>query len=417
MTFVNIGYFDGNYLDEGLSFNYTVTTTSSTAPTLDAEFISQFMDRFASTSAKNLNAYKLEAGISITSPKIIGESLSIDSIAALYEDITLQLSTTSQFIISSMLGGVSTTVASIDQNGNGFFAGEITAAKINGLIPGLVDLQSVVSSTIDRVGALEVQAQVFGSSLTSTQEQLLALLSTSSTAASSTLDFAVFAQSSGLQFEHVVRFNGGLQTDIVGSLSGTTTFIGDMVFFGRPYLNADSGGYAIIASGTKEIAVSFESDYLEKPVVQATISLRATSTNEVDLPVHEREDQIFNEDIRYIVSRVNSHGFVIILNKPAPFDIEFDWLALAVKNPKIFSTISEAVSNTEVPVESIAETIPLDVVSSTSQNSSESVSVTSTVDVQPEIQAVPSSVLESVVEPVVVETVQPEGVSSTVSEP
>jgi hypothetical protein len=118
-----------------------------------------------------------------------------------------------------------------------------------------------------------------------------------------------------------------------------------------------------------------------------------------------------------VIEEIMEHGFVIILNKPAPFDIEFDWLALAVKNPKIFSTISEAVSNTEVPVESIAETIPLDVVSSTSQNSSESVSVTSTVDVQPEIQAVPSSVLESVVEPVVVETVQPEGVSSTVSEP
>jgi hypothetical protein len=400
MVFVNVGYFDGNYLDDGLTYTFTSSSTSSTAPMFDQEFIGQFMDKFGTSSAHNLNAYKLEAGLSISSPRIITRNLSVDSIKGLYDDITVQLSTTSQFNISAVLGGVTTTVVSIDQNGNAFFAGEITASKINGLIPGLADLQTAVSSTIDRVGGLENQMQLLNAFASSTQEQLLSLItSQAASSTSTTLDLGLFAQSVGLRFENAVAFNGGLQADLFSSLSGTTTFMGDMIFFGRPYLNSDSGGYATVKAGSQEVEVVFENEYIEKPVVQATISFKSPTSSSEDLALLQvREQEVFAQDIRYIISRVTTRGFIIVLNKPAPFDIEFDWLALAVKNPKLFDGMAGSASDTNNQVEP-----NLEVVSSTNtpviteapvENSSstmDSSPVSSTADVIPQDSLVADS--------------------------
>ena len=397
MVFVDVGYFDGNYLDDGLTYTFTSSSTSSTAPIFDQEFIGQFMDKFSTSSTRNLNAYKLEAGLSVSSPRIITRNLSVDSIKGLYDNITVQLSTTSQFNISAILGGVTTTVVSIDQNGNAIFAGEITASKINGLIPGLADLQTAVSSTIDRVSGLENQMQLLDSFASSTQEQLLSLIAAQAVSSTSaTLDLGLFAQSVGLRFENTVAFNGGLQTDLFSSLSGTTTFMGDMIFFGRPYLNSDSGGYAMVKAGSQEVEVSFDNEYIEKPVVQATISFKSPTSSPEDLALLQvREQEVFAQDIRYIISRVTTHGFIIVLNKPAPFDIEFDWLALAVKNPKLFDGVPgssqgdsnqadpnlQAVSVTSTPV--ITE-VPAENNSSTAESSS----TPSPLDVLPQDSAI-----------------------------
>ncbi|MEK7166487.1 MAG: hypothetical protein AAB874_06800, partial [Patescibacteria group bacterium] len=233
-------------------------------------------------------------------------------------------------------------------------------------------------------------------------------------------------------FDYMVSFKEGLQTDYIGSVSGTTTLMSDIIFFGRPYLNADSGGYAMVASGTREVAVIFDSEYLQKPVIQATMSFEDVSTTEFatsselttsTMPATTtlvRENDIFSADIRYIVSRATVKGFVIVLNKLAPFDIKFDWLALAVKNPKLFGfvTSTPVTATTTPPViptpdlvginfveESLTPTITRDIIQTPSSTTNITTTTTTTI-------ATPA-VIPTVVEESLTPTTTPDIVPST----
>ncbi|TSC85122.1 MAG: hypothetical protein G01um101413_506 [Parcubacteria group bacterium Gr01-1014_13] len=291
-----------------------------------------------SSALSMINADKVVAGLELVSPKVTTLNLLAGTISS-FVSSSLKFNISSDNKIEFISGSASatSTIATIDGLGNAVFTGEVTASKINGLIPGLADLQTVVSTTIDRVGVLESSIQTISASLTSTQEQLLGLLSSSSTPTptSTTLDISMFTKNSGLQFEYMVSFKEGLQTDSIGSISGTTTLLSDIIFFGRPYLNSDSGGYAMVASGTKEVVITFDNEYLDKPVIQVTMSFAEASST-------EQESSVFSEDIRYIVSRATTKGFAIVLNKTAPFDVRFDWLALAIKNPKLFGVVTSS---------------------------------------------------------------------------
>ncbi|MEK7615976.1 MAG: hypothetical protein AAB420_02090, partial [Patescibacteria group bacterium] len=125
-------------------------------------------------------------------------------------------------------------------------------------------------------------------------------------------------------------FGGGLTVDSIGSNGNSLVFNSDIEFFGRPYFNYDTGGFAIITEGATHASVSFENEYLNQPIVNAAISLNAASTSELD------ELLLFDGDIRYIVTNKSTKGFTIKLNKPAPTDVQFSWIALAVKDAKTF---------------------------------------------------------------------------------
>jgi len=99
-----------------------------------------------------------------------------------------------------------------------------------------------------------------------------------------------------------------------------------------------------MTEGSNYASVSFESEYLNQPVVNVTLSLDKASesleltTNDLQLTTEEMEKLIFENDIRFIVTEKNTKGFSIKLNKPAPFDIQFSWSALAIKDAKtVFS--------------------------------------------------------------------------------
>jgi hypothetical protein len=123
----------------------------------------------------------------------------------------------------------------------------------------------------------------------------------------------------------------GLTVDHIGALDKAMTFLSDTIFIGRPYFTTDTGGFALVKSGAKSVEVTFSNDYLEQPIVNATISLEGQGG----------EDAIFNNDIRYLVTNKSIHGFTILLNKPAPQDIKFSWMALAVKGAKTWSSIDQ----------------------------------------------------------------------------
>jgi hypothetical protein len=118
------------------------------------------------------------------------------------------------------------------------------------------------------------------------------------------------------------------------------SMMSDVEFFGTPYLNKDTGGFAVVRSGARSVDVVFEKDYLEQPIVNVTITLEDA----------EDAEAIFRDDIRYVVTKKTTHGFRILINKDAPSDTKFSWTAFAVKSPNVFFSLlsEEAVDEGEV---------------------------------------------------------------------
>ena len=116
------------------------------------------------------------------------------------------------------------------------------------------------------------------------------------------------------------------------------TFNNDVVVLGRPYFNADTGGFAEIKQGDREVVVTFDQEYAAEPVVNVTL---AADEND--------EEEIFDADIRYLVIEKEVTGFTIKLNRNAPEDLMFNWIALAIKNPRTVSSVSEVIDGLTLP--------------------------------------------------------------------
>ncbi|OGY88930.1 MAG: hypothetical protein A2677_02055 [Candidatus Komeilibacteria bacterium RIFCSPHIGHO2_01_FULL_52_14] len=143
----------------------------------------------------------------------------------------------------------------------------------------------------------------------------------------------------------------GLVVDYVESLKDIIAFRSDVEFFGRPYFNADTAGYAKISEGDSSVLVSFGQEYLAQPIVNVNIALEGASSTEAitDTDASLDAELLFQNDIRYIVAKKTTWGFVIQLNKPAPQDIIFNWLALAVKDAKTFTSVAGYSTQAESP--------------------------------------------------------------------
>jgi len=128
----------------------------------------------------------------------------------------------------------------------------------------------------------------------------------------------------------------GLTVDTIVALNDAITFQSDTIFFGRPYFNADTAGFAVVSQGQRKVEIVFEKEYLEPPVVNVTM--------ESDGLV----DDLFGNLI-YAVSRKSGKGFTITLNKLSPAEINFNWIALAVKNPKVFKSEEQNQENIPQP--------------------------------------------------------------------
>ncbi len=137
----------------------------------------------------------------------------------------------------------------------------------------------------------------------------------------------------------------GLEVLTIGTEGRGINMLADLTFIGRPYFNSDTAGFAKILQGDRYVDIAFERPYLEQPTVIVNI------TQEQDNQILEEINQqaidtmrviddanvelLFGSDIQYLVTRKNQNGFRIILSKPAPQDIIFSWVALAVKQPRL----------------------------------------------------------------------------------
>ncbi len=390
----------------------------------------------------------------IITPRIIADEIFTKKLVSFPdEDINVVLNGDSRLIVNGTVSGSTSTIFSLDHEGNAFFAGLITADRISAneiiglttasttipmdqivthilsnlsssspivagltsfgdvsitgglsvsatttfmnVVAGIVVASDLQSPVLDSLRALIEHTSTSTisalSEFTSTSEQTILRLSAlegmaaSSSAFINSLDMLF---ENGLSFGTAITARAGLWVNSISSIDeeAEISLMNDTVFFGRPYFTADTGGFARVKQGAQEVHITFDREYIDTPIVQAGIAYDTTSTESRELSTSSTlEDAIFGQDIRYVIVNVSSSGFIIRLNKPAPTDIAFSWIALAVRYPKLFESAQIApppeestTSTPDLEPESPPEETPPEVIPPPEE------STTSTPDLEPE---------------------------------
>jgi fibronectin-binding autotransporter adhesin len=170
------------------------------------------------------------------------------------------------------------------------------------------------------------------------------------------------------------------------STSQLLAILSDAEFFGTPYFTQDTAGFATVSEGAREVRVSFSKPYMVAPSVNITPSVLT----------REQATAVFDAGIHAVVVDASVNGFTIMINADAPTDMQFNWTALATRNPGLFfSTLVDEVTAplSETPVNENEGTPPDSVIPDEAPN-----------DTPPEIpEAVEPPIIESEPEPVVSE--------------
>jgi hypothetical protein len=146
---------------------------------------------------------------------------------------------------------------------------------------------------------------------------------------------------------------------ITGSLtaSGSSTFAGESIFKslvmfwnniivrgnalfeGNITVNNDTAGTAIIPASSMSVYIPFETPFNAAPIV--TISLVVKSAT---------DSAFLGDGTRAAVADVTTSGFTILLDMAVPRDLEYNWVALAVKNPR--RIVGTGIGIVPTPIES-----------------------------------------------------------------
>ncbi len=103
----------------------------------------------------------------------------------------------------------------------------------------------------------------------------------------------------------------------------TVIFRGEVNFLGKTYFAQDMAGTALIVNNEQVVDVTFEKPYEYPPIVTISYKLKEAT-----------ESAFLNQSSRVAVSDVTEQGFSIVLERPTIRDVEFTWVAIAVKEPK-----------------------------------------------------------------------------------
>jgi hypothetical protein len=125
-------------------------------------------------------------------------------------------------------------------------------------------------------------------------------------------------------------------------VNGTAHFLGDLfikgdtTFEGQTTFNNDTAGFAEIKKGAQQVEVTFAKEYKDAPVINASVILQQKDGS-TDEEIEVARQKLFDQNIRFVITKQSSKGFTLILNKVAPDDLNFSWSAVSVKNPNKFS--------------------------------------------------------------------------------
>jgi hypothetical protein len=275
--------------------------------------------------------------------------------------------------LQSEYQGTDIPAIKIDSLGNAFFAGEITASgfdagKIETSLKSLSNISSTTTLTLGSIASIVNDLASSTASATSELkidlEKLTQSITDRATAleASSTEAYRFISLlslgSDGLSINTPLILGGGLRVDQIAAsgeilkIISNAEFTGSVDFIGRPYFTADTAGFAVIKENAQEVEVIFEKEYLNQPIVNATISFEEASTTHSSLvPIGDgvAEKALFDGDVRFVITKKSEKGFTILLNKPAPTQIPFSWTAFAVKSANVVFGSKEVISQTSSP--------------------------------------------------------------------
>ncbi len=160
----------------------------------------------------------------------------------------------------------------------------------------------------------------------------------------------------GLTFSKKAEFKGGTVFQFLSEFFENVIFKKNVVFEGKPTLNQDTAGFAKIIKGQKKVDVSFNEDFPMDPIVTAGITLSNLTKEEHEARVSAGDckqdstladcqlqllQKLLESDIRLFIGNKTTHGFTIVLNKEAPFDLMVSWVALSVNNARTFESTPE----------------------------------------------------------------------------
>jgi hypothetical protein len=152
-----------------------------------------------------------------------------------------------------------------------------------------------------------------------------------------------------------IESKGGLVVNGDALFGGKATFRklaqfeADVTVNGTVTFNKDAGGLAVIPKGATRVSIVFEKPYEIRPMVG--ISLLADQTVLPDGSIEDptlKEQRLFGAGYSYIISNSSVKGFTIVLNKKAAEDLQFNWSAVAIRDPA--TTVGSAdATNATVP--------------------------------------------------------------------
>jgi hypothetical protein len=225
----------------------------------------------------------------------------------------------------------------------------------------------VNNSLIDGLAALDLRVAATEASLLA-NATILADLDTRLLATESQVGLSLTSLdlAGDLTVQGLTTFAGGIAVDTIGSLGSAISFMSDQIFIGRPYFNADTGGFAVVRAGATEVRVNFIEAYLTQPVVQSTVTFDALDESTIT-DESQRQALLANlaaaeaaylaGDIRYAITDKSATGFTIVLSQPATTDLNFSWIALAVQNARLDESVAPDVIVPEPEPEPVIEPV------------------------------------------------------------
>jgi hypothetical protein len=168
------------------------------------------------------------------------------------------------------------------------------------------------------------------------------------------------------------RFDGEAVFGKAVSFLDETRFGGQVTFDAAPTFGSDTGGFAVIAEGQKSVTIVFDTAYAKQPIISVSLTNDVSPladdakkdpvlAKDIEAVEQDAAEAYFESDIRYIVTRKSERGFTILLNKKAPRELEFSWVALSVKGGKTFRSevTEEETSDSQIDLSLPIETTDL----------------------------------------------------------
>ena len=340
LMFISLGTFNGTSLTEEFA---GMIIPQNGFSQLALTRLTDEKDRLVMKDAvSEISTDRLTAGLEVITPKVTTDQLSVNSISpATGTDMVLNLTADGIFIIQNE---AKEPVIRFDGLGNAFFAGTLEADKIRAnQIEGLTVLaENLIAEHIatmsglfsDRSHGATVSGELLGATTSTSNTFDLLSMTTDDTGEFQLNILSNLITQKGL----VVIGNATFKSKTI--FESIAEFFGDIIFRGRVTFNNDTAGVAVIPSSATTVYVPFEKPYETPPIVTISLVLK------------ESTDSAFMVDgLHAAVANVTTTGFAIILDMPVPRDLEYNWVALAVANPRRVVGQGIGLTSTPLPAE------------------------------------------------------------------